>query len=296
VNCRRLFSRAALVAAAFVFAGCSGSSETPELVLSAQNAEAAAAQAVGAVGMLEGMSEMAEGFSEGTLAEEALPCVTGSGNSTVNDVAPVGEISTGDSASITFNNCVLDLGGFALELNGTFSFTATDVTAADPAFDATVAVMFRNFSMSVEGVTVSMNGGFTHHLSTTDGVAFTSVVTGTTFSTYAQGEAGQTFTGTISDFRLERQYDVGTGAYLWDLDATVTGTGIGGWVTYDTTSPFTGTDPDYPDAGTLVVSGANNGTATVIAIDNVDVDIELDADGDGTPEATISTTWDVLDS
>jgi hypothetical protein len=44
----------------------------------------------------------------------------------------------------------------------------------------------------------------------------------------------------------------------------------------------------------LVVTGAGGATATLIAVDNVNVQILLDLDGDQTTDATIDTTWDVL--
>jgi hypothetical protein len=300
VNRRRTFSRAALVAAALVFAGCSGSTETPELVLSEQNAEAVAAQGVAAAEMVQGMSEMVEGFAtvfeEPEAPAQMMPCVTGNAYSSLNDVAPQGQLSTGDSASLTFNACVIDLGELSMTLDGTLSFTAVEVTDAEPARTLTIQVSFQSLSIGIAGASIVLDGGFTHELSTADGVAFTSIVSGDYFRAFAQGAEGPPFSGTISDFRLERQYDVESGAYLWDLDASVTGSGFGGRVMYDTTSPFTGVEGDYPDAGVFVVTGANDATATLVTLEDDAVEIQLDLDADGTPEVTINTTWDVLDS
>ena len=69
---------------------------------------------------------------------------------------------------------------------------------------------------------------------------------------------------------------------------------LGGSIFYETTLPFTGTEPDDPDAGQLVLTGAEGASIVLNAIDIVNVEILVDADGDGTTDVTIQTTWDVM--
>ena len=49
---------------------------------------------------------------------------------------------------------------------------------------------------------------------------------------------------------------------------------------------------DYPFAGEMLITGANNATIRLIALDSVNVRIETDTNGDGVVDATEDTTWD----
>ena len=288
--------QAMLAAVLGLVIGCGSDGETfAPVTITSANAELVAQQGVGAVATLTQMSAMVESYSDvfDNPSPQLIPCDTGNANVVINDTGTPG-LSTGDSASFTFNACVLDSGGIPVTMNGTLAFEATDVTGAPPGpFSYALTCSFNSFSIHVLGVTVIVNGGFVLELSSDDGDTFQSVVRGTYYSVYAQA-GQQAFSGTLSNFRLERNFTESTGAYLVDLQATVAGSQIGGEATFETTVPFTGTDPDDPDAGTMVVTGAEGTTATLVALNNVDVQILLDLDGDGTTDATINTTWDVL--
>lgn len=297
MNYRNVFPRTMLAAVLGLVIGCGGSD--PEtfapLAITSANAEMVAQQGVGATDVLMEMSGLVEGFSQvfDNPSPQAAPCDSGNGNLVLNDVGDPG-LSTGDSASMTFQACVFDGDGIPITMNGTVSFTATDVTGTPTGpFSYALSCSFNSYSVSVLGITVIVNGGFTLELSTDDADTYTAVVHGAYYSVHAQA-GQQSYWGTISNFRLERTVTESTGAYMVNLMATVSGSQIGGEATYETTVPFTGSDPDDPDAGMLVVTGAGGATATLIAVDNVNVQILLDLDGDETTDATIDTTWDVL--
>jgi hypothetical protein len=265
------------------------------VTITTANAEMVAQQGVGATDVLMQMSGLIEGYSEvfDNPAPQLVPCDVGAGNLVLNDVGDPG-LSTGDSASLTFINCIFDPDGIPVTMNGNISFTASDVTGTpDGPFSYALTCSFNAYSVTVLGATVTVHGGFTLELSTTDGDTFTAVVHGDYFSVTAQAGL-QAFTGTISDFRVARTYTESTGDYVVNVMGTIAGTQLGGSVTYETPVPFTGTDPDDPDAGTLIVTGAGGATLTVVAIDNVDVEIHVDLDGDGESDGTIFTTWSVL--
>ena len=61
-----------------------------------------------------------------------------------------------------------------------------------------------------------------------------------------------------------------------------------------TDATFQGVEPNDPFTGQATITGANNSSVTLIAVDSVNVTLEVDADGDGIPEETIPTTWDAL--
>jgi hypothetical protein len=277
--------------------GCSESDDetfAPVTITSA-NAEMIAQQGVGATNVLMQMSGLVEGYSEifDNPSPQMVPCDSGNGNLVLNDVDPPG-LSTGDSATLTFNACVLNGDGIPITLNGTLSFVASDVTGTPPGpFSYALTCSFNSFSINMLGATLIVNGGFTLELSTDDADTYTAVVHGDYFSVYAQAGL-QAFSGTISNFHLERTYTESTGTYSVENTATIAGSQLGGEVSFVTTVPFTGADPDDPDAGTLVVTGADGATLTLMALNNVDVRILVDVDGDGETDATIDTTWDVL--
>jgi hypothetical protein len=271
-----------------------------ELTIDAQNAETVAAEGVRAVELLSQMSELVETFSgaiENPSAQVIIPCDTGNVSIAINDVPPLNVLSTNDSASFTFNACVLNAGGAVpVTLNGAMSFTATEVTGTQPGpYSAKLTCSFRALSVVILGATVVVDGGFTLEASTTDGVTFVNAVSGTYFSAFAQA-GSEAFSGTIWDFRVERTVDESTGAFSVDVQATFAGSQTNGIVSIVATTPFDGVEPDHPDTGVMVVTGAGGSTLTFTTLDNVDVQLDVDVDGDGTPEVTILTTWDFLDS
>jgi hypothetical protein len=293
---KSLVSRAATVAALLLAVGCN-SSGSSELTISEQNAQSLAAQGVAAATMLEEMGGLVEGFSEvlNEPAAQTIPCDTGEIIVSVMDIGTTG-LSTGDTASIRFNACGMDLGGEALLLNGTMSFQALEVTGTAPGpFTVRLGASFGQLTVGVLGATVIVNGGLTLELSSPDGVTLTSIVSGSSLSASAQA-GSQVFSGSLSNFHLERSLDTSNGDYLVDLDATVYSSELGGSAVFETTIPFTGNGDNPPDAGTFVATGAEGATITVTALGGGAVQILIDADWDGVDEATQDTTWDALEN
>jgi hypothetical protein len=55
-----------------------------------------------------------------------------------------------------------------------------------------------------------------------------------------------------------------------------------GYITLSTPEPFVLHDGDeWPESGTLIVTGANDSKAKLIAIDHLTCTVEVDSDGDG---------------
>lgn len=291
-----MYPRVFLIVTVLAVAGCSGSSEIENFALTAQNAEQVSQQGVEAATVLAQMSSLVENFSGLIESQSAQVILCDSGNATldINDVAPLNEISTGDSVSITFNGCVVDVGGLPLTLNGTLSFTADDVTGAQPSpYSMTFTADFDALTVVLAGATMVIDGGFTLTVGSQDGITDTATITGTSFSAFAQGN-GQTFSGTITNFDVQRQFNQNTSTYLFDFNATVAGS-AGGPVTYETLTPFTGTNGGDPSDGSMLATGPLGGQITLVAISETNVTLLIDFDGDGDPELTINTTWDVLD-
>lgn len=296
MNPLRLLPRATAAAALLFAAGCGGGGSS-ELVITEQNAQALAASGISAVTMLEGMSEMVDGLSDVfNPAAQVMPCDSGNVMLSISDLGIQG-LSTGDYASLDFNGCVLDLGTGALTFNGMFYLRAEDVTG-DPLAGPFTREFYADYgalTATIFGVTMVIDGGLTASLSSPDGTTLVADVSGGRFSAFAQA-AGDVFSGSINNFHCERTLDTATGAYSVDFVATIRSNMLAGSAHFETTVPFTGTGEDHPSAGTLVATGAEGATVTLIALSNVDVQILIDADWDGVNETTITTTWDALEN
>ena len=297
MNPLRLLPRAGTAAVLVLALGCGGGGGSSELVINEQNAAALAASGVGAVSMLEGMSEMVDGMSEVfNPAAQVMPCDSGNVTLNIQDMGTQG-LSTGDYASLDFNGCVLDFGDGALTFNGMFYLRAEDVTG-DPLsgpFTRSFYADYGALTATIFGVTMVIDGGLTASLSSPDGVTLVADVSGGRFSAFAQA-GGSVFSGSLNDFRCERTLDTATGAYSVDFEATIYSNELAGSAHFETTVPFTGMGEDHPSAGTFVATGAEGATATLVALDSVNVQILVDADGDGVNETTINTTWDALEN
>lgn len=296
MDIRNVFPRALGVAALSLVIGCGGGGELGPATITEANAQMLAGQGMGAVDTLVSSSEMVDMFSSviSDPAAQTVPCDTGFADAMINDAVPQGVLSTGDSVSLNFRACYFG-DSLPLTMNGTVSFQVLEATGTAPGPRTVVmAAQFRSLSVSALGVSLTLNGGFTVDVSTEDGITFDTIVSGTSLTAYATG-GGQAFSGSVEDFRLERVYNTDTGDFLVDLTATVGSSQMGGKVTYETLVPFTGTDPDYPSAGSLLATGAEGATITLNALDSVNVQLLIDFPGDPTPDVTINTTWDVLD-
>ncbi|MCZ6786135.1 MAG: hypothetical protein O7E54_03115 [Planctomycetota bacterium] len=292
--------RIALIAVICVspLACSSGSDPLGPLTFSAQNAEQVAAEIAGADEMLAGMSDLVDNMAEMLDNPSAQVVFCDSGNVELNltDLEPLDELSAGDTAEIDFRGCVIELGeDFTMTLNGMLRIEAIVVSGDEESgvHDVQMRADFTNLSVMLGGAVVSLNGVFCLESSRADGVIVTQVIRGDYFSVFASG-GGEVYSGTLRDFRHERTIDTESGDYALSASATASGSRLGGVVTYETTTPFTGTDDDYPDSGEIVYTGARGGTVTVIALNDVDVEIQVDFDGDKSTDLTLNTTWDDL--
>ena len=287
-----------LCAASLLPLSCGSSGGAPEVLLAPQNAAAAAGQGLAAVDLLTEMTDLVSVFLdafEGSSCQ-TVPCGSGNVRLTLNDLAPEGQLSSGDSATFLFQACTFTLGEDTVTLNGRFTLRAETVTGAAPGpFSIGVSVTFQSLTVTGPDGLLSVDGGLLLEAGSTDGVEFMTAVSGSRFSAFVQ-EGGASKSVTLANFRLAQQYDEETGGYAGTLDAEITSSEIGGRITYATPVPFSGTGPNDPDDGSFVVTGASGSTLNVLVLDEVNVRILVDTDGDGEPEVTIDTTWDELRS
>lgn len=227
-------------------------------------------------------------FVTGAVVTATENCTDGGSFSfTLNDADDNQELSSGDSVSATFNSC--SEGGTVL--NGVLSINNIAITG-DPAgfpYSLQLTIQANNFSVTEASETASLNGALTLGRSTSDGVSFSSSISGTSIALTENGGAA-----TLSAFQLGSTEDISSGAYSFDMTATVSSPDIGGAVSIVTDVTFEGVDPADPYVGEATITGANNSSVTLIALDEINVRLLVDENGDGATDATIDTTWAAL--
>jgi len=228
----------------------------------------------------------AAAFVTGAVVTATENCSGGGSLSfTLNDADGNQDLSTGDSLSAAFSNC----SEAGTVVNGSISINNVMISGAPLSFPYSLqlTIQANNFSVTQNSETASLNGAMTLSQSTVDGVSFANTISGTSIAVNQTGGSA-----TLSAFQLHSTED--GSAYTLDMNATVSSSEIGGAVTIITDAAFEGVEPNDPFTGQATITGANNSSVTLIAVDSVNVTLEVDADGDGVPEETIATTWDAL--
>lgn len=296
MNRIKILGRFASIALLACTVACGGG-DGDGLALTQANAQRIATDGVETSDMLESMSELVEDFDDVIENQTALQvlCTSGTMSQNINDVAPLNQISTGDSITFSFNNCTMEDDDGEVTFNGSLSLFVEEVTngPVEGAFSYRVSFLFNGLTVTVENALLLVDGGFSVQNSSTDGVNLKSVISGSRYSALAQF-GPFAIQRTVSDFELDRNINTQTDDYWFSYDAQFSGTGIGGTVYFKTTTDFAGNDDDDPSSGQLEVTSNGDGKITVVALDSNNVQLLVDEDGDGTPEYTINTTWDVL--
>jgi hypothetical protein len=228
----------------------------------------------------------AAAFLTGAVVTATENCTDGgSVTLTLNDADGNQDLSTGDSLSASFSSC----SEAGTVMNGSISINNVVISGdpLSPPYSLQLTVQANNFSVTENSEMASLNGAMTLSQSTGDGVSFTNTISGTSMALNETGGSA-----TLSAFQLSSTEN--GSAYTLDMNATVSSSEIGGAVTIVTDTTFQGVDPNDPFTGQATITGANNSSVTLIAVDSVNVTLEVDADGDGVPEDIIATTWDAL--
>ena len=276
-------------------------------VLDAATADLVAGEGAGVMSTISDISEFSENlFStwfDSEFAARAAPrlivgtCTAGTLDAAFTDTDESGDMTVGDTVTFTFTGCVIPNGeGGSETFSGTIDMSVTNIVGGPMApFTLGLAYTFGpTFSVDDGENVTQVSGGFAYSLASTDDVNFVVTFDGSSLTFTEVGPDG-TYTGTVTDFTTTLTSNENTGAYSIDARGTVNTSDLPMAITYGHTVPFSGTEPNNPDTGALVISPALiGGTVTVTAVDTVWVDVSLDADEDGTPEQTTRVRWDDL--
>lgn len=159
-------------------------------------------------------------------------------------------------------------------------------------YDLTMAATLSLFQVATAADVLTSSGDATVRLDTLQAPFVTVDVNGASLTTDKNASSE-----TQTAFSSTQTVDAGLSPAPYTLvsSGTLTSTQLAGAVQYSTPTMFEGFDADYPHSGVLLVTGANNSSARLTAIDNVNVRIDIDADGDGAFESMIDTTWVALE-
>ena len=218
-----------------------------------------------------------------------VPCDSGTFSGRFNDADNDTELTTGDSLTLTLNNCSFD----GVVMNGGLTIDNVVVTGgfnSEPPvapYSSSVRIQASNLSITDGGETVVMSGGGTISESTNDDVIFTSAFSGT-----AVRVVTNTDTLVLTDFNIGEIDNNSTGAYSISINGTISSSNVGGSVIVTTTVAFTGVGDLDPTGGQATCVGAGNTTVSLTAnADGSTVQLQVDIDGDGIADDTIDETW-----
>lgn len=232
----------------------------------------------------------ADTYRPAAIGEEQEPCtydgtVTLTWNDADNDVEP----STGDTASISFDNCKEDEGTY----DGTISMTLVEWPEDFDALSYRLEVSFEvnKLKLISDAYSMHMNGKFSY-LETEDGVEFKATVDigSLAFSYTVEDESWST---AFKDYIVSYAFDHDTSKYSVAADGEVDDSDLGGSIRIETQEPFEGGIGDFhPTSGVMQVFGANNSSVLGTAMGDVEqLRLEVDEDGDGMWEYDKYVDW-----
>jgi hypothetical protein len=150
-------------------------------------------------------------------------------------------------------------------------------------FSFGVNVQLTTLVMTADGETATANGSITVSMSAASGTLTRTV----TSSSVSISEAGSTHT--LSNYSLVET--IGGTGFTRTLSGTLASTAFSGVVSFETTTSLQGTGASFAFAGEVVITGANDATIALIALDSTLVRLEIDVDGDGAIDESVDTTW-----
>jgi len=227
------------------------------------------------------------GVTPAAVQSFAQNCNSGTMSVSFNDADNNQTLSTGDTISVTANNC--DFGGTTM--NGRLSISDVVVSGDEftPPYSMQFTLQATSFSVSSGGETVVLNGSGTISESSNDGINFTSAFSSNGVQVAAGGESL-----ILTNYNIQETENQATGEYSISINGTISSSGLGGSVTVTTDVALTGVGASDADAGQITCVGEGNTSVTLIAVDSLSVRLEVDENGDGIVDQALSAAWSDL--
>lgn len=217
---------------------------------------------------------------------QTIDCAAGGTMTTSVNMGSEGSLTVGDVIRIEADNCADGEGVVDGKMQMTIAALAGDPSSS--AFLLGLEVVFTAFTLTESDDTVVFNGDIGISLDTRTPSVTTVRVYGDNFSVSSMGQ-----TQSISSFSNTYTVDSSDYPVTWihNVQGVISSVQLAGSVSYETPVSFEGTGDSYPEKGELLITGANNASLQLVAIDEVDVVIYVDYNGDGNTDETFYMTW-----
>jgi hypothetical protein len=234
----------------------------------------------------------------GAVISRTLPCSSGGTLALqVTDIDNNGDLSTGDSVTLSGNNCMEPEG----TINGNLGFVVDSLTGGSfgsSSYSARMTMAFAGFSIASSQFTGDIAGGLTMSISV-NGVNTESGTLSTPSLSVSGTYAGVKRSRNLTNYSATiGRVPSSTYSYLTSYTAsgTLTSSALASQViSFSTTTPLVSRSNDqYPSGGVLEITGGGNSRLRMTALSNTQVKQELDANGDGTYESSSTVNWDTL--
>ena len=200
-------------------------------------------------------------------------------------------LTPGDRLNTEFFNCQLEPGLIADGVMNLFinSFSG-DPLLENPPYSLSARVTFGGFSIA-EGISSYFADG---DMTMTIVVDANNVETLEATGNYLAVREGASAQVRLFNYNFTAVLNPNTNTQTVEQSGTLDSTLLGGSVNVTTLETFQGVIGENPSQGALLMTGANNSAASLVAIDQNDVEIMLDEDGDGVFAAPFTVAWDDL--
>lgn len=218
---------------------------------------------------------------------DTYPCEGGTGSVTVSgDIAVPGTFTRGDTFLIVYELCDE---GFGEVIDGTISLTVRDF-----AGDLFLGTYLLSMDADIDALSVTTatdtivgNGDAQITLDTTETPYVEAGVSGAVLM-----QDSMTSSETLRDYSSFQTFDGNQSPAIYTMEASgmLDSSQLPGDIGYATEQTFIGNEGEYPNQGTLLVSG-DNSSARLVAIDATNIRIDIDSNGDGVVDEMIDMTW-----
>jgi hypothetical protein len=235
----------------------------------------------------------------GVVQSQTANCsVSGTITATVTDADNNGKLSTGDSFSITANNCK---SSNTVSMNGGITIDVLALTGdlASNVYNASLKLTYKDLSAVTTASTVSGNGDITL-TATANGVYVRSqsVVSKSFIANASYGSASSS--RSLTDYSATLAMAPNSPASTFKTTSSVTGTIASSalankTVTIATITPFVRLSTDaFPSSGQATLTGATAAKVRLTALNATTVQLELDANADGVYETSSTKLWSAI--
>jgi hypothetical protein len=205
-------------------------------------------------------------------------------------------IASGDSVSLSANNCVQD----ADRVNGAVAVNVANLTgtpSSTSVWSAALGITFTNFTFDDGRGFDGLNGDISLSFNQTAPRIANFGLTSNSLK-LVDTRPGSTVERTLTAFSTTGS--VNSNVFTYRTSFTLAGENIpalgSGTFNVNTTKDFVQQRGSAPSEGVLVVKASDNTSLTLTTVDSSTVNIAADTTGDGVVDSTFATTWTELAS